>query len=1149
MPAAPTGLAASAAPSSRVDLSWLASAGATSYKVERSTNAIDFTQIVSDLPGTSFVDRDQSLRLPGTAGNFASTPNSAALSISGDLDLRVRVALDDWTPVDGGTFVTKFGAPGKNYSYSFYIEPAGTLALTWAKTATGSITIARSTVPVPVADGAKKWVRVTLDGDNGANGWDVKFYTSDDGAAWTQLGGTVSDAGITGVYNTAYPLQLGELTGNIYYAEVRNGINGTIVASPDFNLAAIPTFTDARGNVWTISGSGATLQATLNAAANTYTYRVRATDSGGDSPYSAPVTAVLPSVPAPALGTLPVAFAAIGATTIHDLPVAALIAPKGTLASGGPSVTVSWTYAQAQTDPQAWFRVLFTNDAGTVTHHDTGWLSGPDVSKVFNLVDVLPSTDTTDLAVTVQVRSDEGAFWQGSTGLQQFDLQWGVPTATITSPASGAVVTSSPVTATWTYSDTRTKPQGWYRLRLKYRDSGLYLYDTGFVAGAVTSALIDFTLSDLSRYTLELQVKNSESVPSAVVAVNFDTDLGSNTFTPLATVGKLYEVGINGVGYMLYDDRDAEQDFRYQRAVVPLDPQRFATTSTPLSQSVERYLFLIGSDWKGGAGQRWGDRRDSAEDAFLDSAGVNPFERGRVTLLNSTAKEIAETYASLRLTTVGTDLYVQTGPKALQRKSTPGGAPTAFSIAAATQVESLTGDGVNWYAGAGDAGIFRGAAAVDPGAAWSAQKAFLVGWAGNRICAAVKAGTSSTANRFTTLNDSGVEEVSNGRLTLPAGWAISGFASGSGFVFVSAYSGDEGAIYAWNLTTDAPYLALSMPKGDVPVAIHWYQGQVVIAARRAFSATTSRLVIYRCPVAADGALSPTLVVEIGEESPLSDWGAVNSITGFGRFVLFGWPSQDGANSGLGAVDLSTGGYAKWHRALATTGAVASVAIWQGRTVFAVRGSGVWLQSMSAFEASGWLSTSVADGGSVLSKVIDQVTLQTFPLPTGGSVAVEQTLDAGNSYTSISGATLSGAGSRSKTTDMQVQTKSIGLRVTLAGNGTSTPTLYQIGVRYHALGVADEMVQLPIDCGDQVGLLNQRPHPENGPGKGALRAKALQGLVQSQVLFQDIDYQHTKTAELFDVQQVQLRKTAVYDRNVGRNAIRMVAVVTLRRRAK
>ncbi|MDO8597795.1 MAG: hypothetical protein Q7R45_14385 [Sulfuricaulis sp.] len=213
-------------------------------------------------------DKPVYLSLPGTAGNYASTPDSAANSVVGDLDLKVRAALDDWTPAATSTLLNKWTTTGNQRAYMLQVLAGGTLRLSWS--ANGTAVIAKdSTVATGVTDATRKWVRATLDVDNGAVGNDVKFYTSDDGADWTQLGTTVTTAATTAVFDSTAALILGgndagateRLTGKVYSAEVRNGIDGSVVAA--FNPfrdapGNVDAFTAYTGGVWTINKSGGT---------------------------------------------------------------------------------------------------------------------------------------------------------------------------------------------------------------------------------------------------------------------------------------------------------------------------------------------------------------------------------------------------------------------------------------------------------------------------------------------------------------------------------------------------------------------------------------------------------------------------------------------------------------------------------------------------------------------------------------------------------------------------------------------------------------------------------------------------------------------------------------------------------------------------
>lgn len=90
---------------------------------------------------------------------------------------------------------------------------------------------------------------------------ELKFYTSEDGATWDQLGATITTA-IT-MSTDPMVLNLGHegdaavsLRGALYWAEVRNGINGPVVARFDAALCGQTGYTDPDlGTVWTVNRS------------------------------------------------------------------------------------------------------------------------------------------------------------------------------------------------------------------------------------------------------------------------------------------------------------------------------------------------------------------------------------------------------------------------------------------------------------------------------------------------------------------------------------------------------------------------------------------------------------------------------------------------------------------------------------------------------------------------------------------------------------------------------------------------------------------------------------------------------------------------------------------------------------------------------
>ena len=197
--------------------------------------------------------------LPGVSGSYASTPDTSAVSITGDIDIRVQVALADYTPATKQNLVAKDDS-GSNRSYLFELNTTGFLEFTVYTTgAAGSAILATSSAAVAFSDGAIGGIRVTRNVTTG----DVVFYTSTDFSTWTQLGTTQSTAAgaafdgnaVVGV--GARNSGTGNMsTGRIYRAQLYNGINGTLVA--DFNPARTTqgqtSFAATTGETWTMNG-------------------------------------------------------------------------------------------------------------------------------------------------------------------------------------------------------------------------------------------------------------------------------------------------------------------------------------------------------------------------------------------------------------------------------------------------------------------------------------------------------------------------------------------------------------------------------------------------------------------------------------------------------------------------------------------------------------------------------------------------------------------------------------------------------------------------------------------------------------------------------------------------------------------------------
>jgi hypothetical protein len=196
--------------------------------------------------------------LGGASGNYISAPSSSGLNVTSDLDIRWIGSLADWTPGTAQGLFTHYQSPDDR-GWLLELRTNGLLRIWWAPLGnTGEINRS-STVATGFADGDTGGVRVTIEASTGV----VSFYTSTDlGSTWDLLGTTVGSGGATSIYtNIDAPIEIGAYNGGTGYpgtfavrsAELRDGIDGTVLASPDFTEGIVRS--DGQGNLWDIHGN------------------------------------------------------------------------------------------------------------------------------------------------------------------------------------------------------------------------------------------------------------------------------------------------------------------------------------------------------------------------------------------------------------------------------------------------------------------------------------------------------------------------------------------------------------------------------------------------------------------------------------------------------------------------------------------------------------------------------------------------------------------------------------------------------------------------------------------------------------------------------------------------------------------------------
>ncbi len=212
---------------------------------------------------------------PGASGAYASAPDSAALSVTGNITLDVKVAMTSWAPAANSMLVAKNPGASTVDSYDLYVETTGKLVLR-ASQAGSSLLTWTSSVATGLGAGTTKWVRASLTLSTSK----AQFFTSTDGSTWSQLGTDITGSAISGINDSTGTLEIGSntagisnlTTGQFFEVRVFNSAlgsgSGTPVFDADFTLDRLGTHTylDAAQTQFAESSSNAAT-VTLNGLA------------------------------------------------------------------------------------------------------------------------------------------------------------------------------------------------------------------------------------------------------------------------------------------------------------------------------------------------------------------------------------------------------------------------------------------------------------------------------------------------------------------------------------------------------------------------------------------------------------------------------------------------------------------------------------------------------------------------------------------------------------------------------------------------------------------------------------------------------------------------------------------------------------------
>jgi hypothetical protein len=629
-------------------------------------------------------------------------------------------------------------------------------------------------------------------------------------------------------------------------------------------------------------------------------------------------------------------------------------------------------------------------------------------------------------------------------------------------------------------------------------------------------------------------------------------------------VGTIYEVGINGVGYMLADN--AQRPVRRQTGVLDTQPPG---SDDPLSERIGRYDFIGMSDFTGGEGQTMADRPRSDVTRYFYSEGLDPFTTpGQLQCLRISENLVPTAYnigngsgaASFCPGVVGKadTAYVQTDDAELTDQD-----GTAFSTGHAGTIHGMAFDGTYWYA-TDTLTVRRNNASADPAVDWSTTDVVEIAWCDDRLV-----GNSGFAGTtvLVEFDAAGVSSVIDG--AHPAAGNMQGIAGGDGYVWygVNGTGSTMGAVYYWQKDADPANvgIALALPEDESVTGIYYYLGNVFVGTRRIAYVLGSpgaiEMKVYRCVHAGDGTLVPQLVTQTMSNDRL--WFA-----GIGKFVAFNWMWMEsaGPTSGVGLIDLETGGFARWAVPIGVgiLNVPRGIIAYDGGLAYFIddtTAGGLWWcpDPESRFIpvhvgdidfVNGELHTSTSDLGTPALKHLDEILVSSLPLPATATIVVAYSIDGGVNYTTAATFSTTAATQHSVKLATQVTASSFRFKITLNASSTGqyAPVVTAFLAKTHATGIVDDIIELPINCEDIIGDVGKRYLAEDsGPGKGMERYRTLKALTGTKVEFQDVDWKHTGDTELWEVVGVEATQVQVHSprRNIN-DVTNNVAIVTLRR---
>jgi len=418
-------------------------------------------------------------------------------------------------------------------------------------------------------------------------------------------------------------------------------------------------------------------------------------------------------------------------------------------------------------------------------------------------------------------------------------------------------------------------------------------------------------------------------------------------------VTNIYDFALGGIPFL----SEISAETPLIRGSAQFKKDQFDNGLEPGEQSLSGWWLRSQSSWHLGTGIVNLDVRldPTAEFRYADSEGVNPWIQGSMTLLKGVT-QLDTGGSSVRClgVQVGGDDYVLYADDDDLFLIDGSGTPAAITWGGSGQIFSIATDGENWFALSTD-GIYTGSLSGSSGSKlWSVAAAThgVVAWLKGRLVA----GIDNSVYELIPGSDPAPHTLPTPSFTHPAsGFQWHDLTEGPEAIYAVGHGGTESIILKLTLDTNgllpeltAATTAAELPRGELAYSIYTYLGNFMAIG------TSRGCRIAQISTGGDLAYGP--LIETPE--PVEDF------VGVGDHIWAGY--SDGFSDGSSGLirislrDQMESGRYPYAKDLKCpdTGRVMGVTTLgaSGRLVFAVAGSGLFVENQDDYVESGWFVT-------------------------------------------------------------------------------------------------------------------------------------------------------------------------------------------------